>query len=727
MFHKPVNAFYAFCLLIFSCNSTEPDGWKEWRMVNGNTSSNKYTSLSQIDSTNVQQLQAAWTYRTGDADTSNRSQIQCNPIVVDGILYATSPALKLFALDAATGKEKWLFDPKDSAANKVSTPFGAALNRGVTYWQEDEDKRIFYAAGAWLFCVDAASGKLIASFGSNGAVNLREGLGRDVANYELSANSPGIIYKDLLIIGARLSEGLPAAPGHIRAFDVRTGKQRWMFHTIPHPGEPGYETWEDPEAYKFIGGVNCWAGFSLDQQRGIVYAPLGSASFDFYGGNRKGANLYANCLLALDAATGKHIWHFQTIHHDLWDRDLPTPPTLVTVTRNGKKVDAVAQPTKAGYIYVLDRETGTPLFPVEEMPVPVDSDLAGEKPWPTQPVPALPEPFARQAFKEFTVDDLNDLVPDSSYQDIKKRFLSYRTGNMYNPPSKQGTLIFPGFDGAAEWGGPAVDPETGIMYVNSNEMPWILTMVDIDHTSSAGETYPEAGRQLYQQNCMSCHGTDRKGSGNFPSIRDAKKKYTGQQFALLLSTGRRMMPSFKQLPPEEVKALTAFVLEDKSLQNKKTTARPSAAIDSNISLPYNSTGYHKFLTKEGYPAVKPPWGTLNAVDLNSGRLLWKSVLGEFPELVQKGIPPTGTENYGGPVVTKSGMLFIAATRDSKFRVFNKASGKLLWETQLPYPGFASPAVYEADGRQFIVIACGGGKLGTKSGDTYMAFALPEAK
>ncbi len=331
-------------------------------------------SLTQIDSTNVQQLHVAWTYRTGDADTANHSQIQCNPIMVNGVLYATSPVLKLFALDAASGKEKWVFNPKDSTQNKANTPFSGALNRGVTYWQEGDDKRIFYAAGAYLFCINAVTGKMISSFGANGVVNLREGLGRDVSNYELSANSPGIIYKDLLIIGARLSEGLPAAPGHIRAFDVRTGKQRWMFHTIPQPGEPGYESWEDPEAYKFIGGVNCWAGFSVDQERGIIYAPLGSAAFDFYGGNRKGANLYANCLLALDAATGKHIWHFQTIHHDVWDRDLPTPPALVTVTRNGKKIDAVAQPTKSGYTYVLDRETGTSLYPVTEMPVPTDSE-----------------------------------------------------------------------------------------------------------------------------------------------------------------------------------------------------------------------------------------------------------------------------------------------------------------------------------------------------------------
>ncbi|MGN6435932.1 MAG: outer membrane protein assembly factor BamB family protein [Agriterribacter sp.] len=713
------------CFLLFACTTKQPNEYNEWRMVNGNSSANKFSALTQIDSSNVQQLKVAWTYRTGDADTGNRSQIQCNPIMVDGVLYATSPGLKLFALNAETGKEKWVFNPKDTTHNKTPTPFSAALNRGVTYWTDGTDKRILYTAGAYLFCVNAADGKLVPSFGEQGVVNLREGLGRDVAQYELSANSPGIIYKDLLIVGARLSEGLPAAPGHIRAFDVRTGKQRWMFHTIPQPGEPGYESWDDPNAYRYIGGINCWAGFSLDQQRGIVYAPLGSASFDFYGGNRKGANLYANCLLALDAATGKHIWHYQTIHHDLWDRDLPTPPALVTVTHNGKKIDAVAQPTKAGYTYVLDRQTGVPLFPVKEVPVPTDSDLEGEQPWPTQPVPLLPEPFARQAFKDFTVDDLNTLVPDTSYRDIKARFLSYRTGNMFNPPSKAGTIIFPGFDGAAEWGGPAVDPQTGIMYVNANEMPWVLTMVDIEHSNllAEGDTYAQAGKQLYQQNCMSCHGTDRKGSGNFPSIINVKRKYNQQQFAQLLSTGRRMMPSFKQLSNEQVKALAAFVLEDKTLQHKKLTVTP-AAVDSNILLPYNSTGYHKFLTKEGYPAVKPPWGTLNAVDLNSGKLLWKSVLGEFPELTQKGIPPTGTENYGGPVVTQSGLIFIAAARDSKFRVFSKHTGKLLWETALPFPGFASPAVYEANGKQFVVIACGGGKLGTKSGDAYVAFALP---
>ncbi|PWT99463.1 MAG: pyrrolo-quinoline quinone [Bacteroidetes bacterium] len=707
-------------LFIFTaCKLNEKKSAAEWQVFGGSKENTHYSALTEIDTSNIQNLKVAWEYHTGDADTANHSQMQCNPIIVDGIMYVTSPQLKLVALDAGTGAAKWVFNPFDSSDGKPHINFVINNNRGVTYWTDGSEKRIFYTAGSYLFSVDANTGKPASAFGVNGKIDLHEGLGLDVKDLMVTATSPGIIYKDLYIIGSRVSEGSDAAPGHIRAYDVRTGKEKWIFHTIPYPGEFGYDTWEDSIAYKNIGGANCWSGFSMDEKRGIVFASTGSASFDFYGGKRKGAGLFADCMLAIDAATGKRIWHFQEVHHDVWDRDLPTPPALVTIERDGKKIDAVAQPTKSGFVFVLDRETGKSLFPINETPVPSESTIPGEKLWPTQPVPTLPKPFARQLLTE---NDLNNLVPDSSYRDIKKKFEGYKSSTMFNPPSREGTIIFPGFDGGAEWGGPSYDPSTGILYVNANEMAWVLTIIDAPKSESKKENFGTAGRRIYLQNCVACHGPERKGSGNYPSLIGVDKKYTLLQVIDLLKSGRRMMPSFQQLSDDEKKAVASFVLNDKKIVSQKFEP-PVKAIDSFRTLPYTTTGYNKFLTKEGYPAVKPPWGTLNAINLNTGAYAWKITLGEYPEFLAKGIQ-TGTENYGGSVVTKGGILFIAATRDGKFRAFNKRNGKLLWETNLPHPGFATPATYKVNGKQYIVVACGGGKLGTGSGDSYVAFALP---
>ena len=713
----PVLTIGLFTLI--SCKLNEKKTPTEWRVFGGSKENTHYSTLSQIDTSNISNLKIAWEYHTRDADTANHSQMQCNPIVVDGILYATSPQLNLIALDAATGIAKWVFNPFDSSAGNPHINFVINNNRGVTYWTDGNEKRIFFTAGSFLFAIDANSGKPIEGFGSNGKIDLHDGLGQDVKDLHVSATSPGIIYKNLFILGSRVSEGSDAAPGHIRAYDVKTGKQKWIFHTIPYPGEFGYDTWEDSTAYKHIGGANCWSGFSMDEKRGILFASTGSASFDFYGGKRKGAGLFADCMLAIDAATGKRIWHFQEVHHDVWDRDLPTPPALVTIIRDGKQIDAIAQPTKSGFVFVLDRATGKSLYPINETPVPTASELTGEKLWPTQPIPSLPKPFARQLLTE---NDLNDLLPDSSFQDIKKKFAGYKSATMFNPPSREGTIIFPGYDGGAEWGGPSFDPSTGLLYVNANEMAWILTMVDEPGKKIEKESFERAGARLYLQNCVACHAPNRKGSGNYPTLIGVEKKYSIVQTVELIKTGRRMMPSFQRLTDDEKKAIAAYVLNDKKIGAQKFAA-PAKAIDTFRVLPYTSTGYNKFLSKEGYPAVKPPWGTLNAINLNTGEYAWKITLGAYPEFLSKGIV-TGTENYGGSVVTDGGVLFIAATRDGKFRAFNKRNGTLLWEKQLPHAGFATPATYEVNGKQFIVVACGGGKLGTESGDSYVAFALP---
>ena len=720
-------------IMIFSCDkffsSSEYSGWSAYA---GSKDGIRYSSNEQINTENVVRLRQVWSYSAGDKDTANRTQNQCNPIMIKGILYGTTPQVKLFALNAATGKLQWLFDPasEDTTARNNPAAF-FKVNRGVVYWEDPKanDQRILYSIGSKICALGIADGKLIRTFGKNGYLDLTENLDRDQGTYNpyISNTTPGIIYKDLLIIGMRVSEAADAAPGHIRAYDVRTGERKWIFHTIPYPGETGYETWPDKDAWRKFGAVNNWAGMALDEKRGIVYVPTGSVGGDFYGGMRKGQNLFGNSLLALDAATGKYIWHYQVVHHDLWDRDLAANPNLVTINHNGKKIDAVAQITKHGYIFLFDRTNGQPVFPIEEKPFPA-SDLPGEEAWPTQPIPSLPEPFARQ---KFGPEDVTDRTAEV-HQEMTEKYKLVKYKDMFTPPSKEGSWIFPGFDGGGEWGGAAVDPVSGILYINSSELPWALTMVDVmrgDKNSLKG-----IGQTVYGKYCIACHGSELKGNGSsFPSLVDIDKKYNKDQVSKIIGTGRNMMPSFQQISENDKKALLAFIMKvpEKTIILKERTG--IAPTPDNVQqkksvlddIPYTMTGYNRFLDKDGYPGIKPPWGTLNAVDLNTGKLLWKVPLGEYPELTRQGIPVTGTEGYGGPLVTQGGLVFIAASKDAKMHAFDKKTGKLLWQAPLPVPGYATPATYVIDGKQYVVIACGGGKIGSKSGDQYIAFALPD--
>ncbi len=697
---------FLLSFILAACHSDNIQEY-DWSTYQGGKEVNQYAPLQQINKSNVHQLQVAWTYQTGDADTEkNRTQIQCNPIIIDGVLYGSSARLKFFALNAATGEPLWTFDPFEEEGYNA---FGMGVNRGVAYWTNGIEKRLFFTASSFLYALDANTGKLIPSFGKAGKVDLREGLDRDVDGLFIVSNTPGIVYKDKLILGSRVSEAEGAVPGHIRAYNVKTGDRAWIFHTIPHPGEEGYETWS-PNAWQLSGGANVWAGFSLDEKRGIVYAPTGSASFDFYGGDRLGDNLFANTLLALNANTGERLWHFQTVHHDLWDRDLPAPPNLVTIQHDGKNIDAVAQITKSAFIFLFDRETGKPLFPIEERPVP-PSDLQGETAALTQPIPLKPAPFARTYVGE---EDLTRRTPEA-YAFVKAKWEKLRNGPYFVPPSEQGSIIFPGFDGGGEWGGAAFDPESGNLIVNASEMPWVVQM--LPHENIAGNQ----GRILYNNYCLSCHGKNLEGSaafGGVPSLVGLKEKLTRPEVIKVMQQGKGTMPSFGHLTEEKVNDIAAFLLEEEEtkepLGNKK-----------NWTYPYFFGGYSKFLDHEGYPAITPPWGTLNAVNLNTGELSWKVTLGEYPELVAQGLPPTGSESYGGPVVTSGGLVFMAGTLDEKFRVFDKDNGTLLWETKLPAAGFATPATYMVNGKQYVVVACGGGKLKQKSGDTYVAFALPQ--
>lgn len=690
----------------------------DWKIQGGSGDNIKYSGLRQVDTSNVNQLKIAWVYNSEKGDKSKFGPMECNPIIVDNTLFGVSPRLKLFAIDAATGKEKWQFDPADSTDNKRWARNSVNMNRGVAYWADGDDKRIIYTVGPIAFAVNAETGNLIPGFGVEGGVDLRKGLGRDEKTVSISPTSPVMIYKDLFITSGLVSD---ATPGHIRGFDVRTGKQKWIFHTVPYPGEPGYTSWVDKLAYKRMGSTNAWSGFTLDNKRGIVFAGIGSPTNDFWGGDRLGNGLFGNCIVALEAATGKLKWHFQTVHHDVWDMDISSPPVLVTIPKNGNHIDVVVQTTKTGFVFVFDRVTGKSLFPIKEKPVPVNGAALGEKLSPTQPFPVLPKPFVRQIMTE---KDLNTLVSDSSYQDIRKRFRSYRSEGVYTPPTVKGTIILPGYDGGGEWGGPAVDPETNILYVNANEMAWVLNLVKQESGTKKSLTNLEAGALLYNKNCMVCHGQERLGSGDNPSLIGVEKKYKLAQFSELLTTGRRMMPGFAHLSKTDKQAIGAFVLNLKSEQEKPYTGT-TIKNEHKAKPSYGSTGYNKFLTKEGYPALSPPWGTISAIDLNTGEYHWQVPFGEFEELKKKGIPATGRENYGGPVVTAGGLIFIGASADGKFRALSKKTGKILWETDLPAPGVATPAVYEVNGKQFIVIACGGSKWGGKSSDAYVAFALDD--
>ena len=687
-----------------------------WSAYLGDKASTHYSTLRQITPRNVGKLEVAWSYRAGGADPNNRSQIQCNPLVIDGVLYGTSPDLQAFALDAASGRELWRFNP---ASIKGITKAG--VNRGLVFCSDGKDRRILYANDRYLHALDAATGNRVPGFGMEGSIDLKADLGRDVSGLSLQANTPGVVFGNLVIMGMRLGEGpAPAAPGHIRAYDVRSGKLVWRFNTIPLPGEVGYETWP-PNAYTYIGGANVWAGFALDEKRGIVFCPTGSAAFDFWGGNRIGQNLFANCLISLDAKTGKRLWHQQLVRHDLWDRDLPAPPNLITVTHGGKKVDAVAQVTKSGHVFLFNRETGDPLFPIREVPVP-PSDLQGESAWANQPLPTKPAPFARQVF---TYDEITDISPES-HRHVLERFAKLRAHTPFLPPSREGSIILPGFDGGAEWGGAAVDPD-GVLYVNANEMAWVLTMVE---TKRQGAEPLATGEAIYNQICAACHGIDRLGNKaqNVPSLLGVEQRLKPADVLALLKTGKGVMPSFGFLTERQHQLVVDHLLgtgTSSPASNDPGRKEEPGGADVLGNIPYTMTGYHRWLDTNGYPALKPPWGTLNAIDLNTGEYRWRVTLGEWPELTAKGIPPTGTENYGGPVVTAAGVIFIAASRDEHIRAFDRKTGKELWKAKLPAAGYATPATYSINGRQYVVIACGGGKIGTKSGDTYVAFALPK--
>ena len=682
---------------------------QDWPVYGGTSENNHFSPLKQINRTNVKRLAVAWTF-----DTDEPGGLQSSPIVVEGVLYGLTPSQKVFAVDAATGKLLWKFD---------SGIKGTQPDRGLAYWSDGagrgrgEDRRILVAVMNFVYALDAATGKPISSFGKDGRIDLREDLGRDPAAQSIYMTSPAVIYKDLMIVGGREAETLPASPGDVRAYEVRSGKLRWSFHTIPHPGEFGYDTWPK-EAWKTSGAANNWSGMTVDPRRGIVYVPTGSAAFDFYGADRVGDDLFANCLIALNAATGARIWHFQGVKHDLWDRDFPAPPVLLTVEHDGRKVDAVAETTKQGFVFLFERANGKPLFPIACRNYP-SSDVPGERAAQQQCLPAKPAAFSRQLLTE----DLLSQRTTGAHQWALDRFRNFRSDGQFVPFGVgKDTVIFPGFDGGAEWGGAAADPETGILYVNANDVAWTGALAE----NTASENQENTPKALYMSQCAVCHGETMAGSPPaIPPLSGVGERMSASAVTATIKNGKGRMPGFSNLADDQISGLLSYLMTGVARETVGKEVVSSETVPSAIK--YHFTGYHKFLDPEGYPAVAPPWGTLNAINLNTGEYVWKIPLGEYPELAATGQKNTGTENYGGPTVTAGGLLFIGATNfDKKFRAFDKTTGELLWETTLPFAGNATPATYEVNGRQFVVIGAGGGKdPKSKSGGVYVAFALTQ--
>ncbi|OYU69967.1 MAG: hypothetical protein CFE28_08120 [Alphaproteobacteria bacterium PA2] len=685
---------------------------RDW-IYNGSPAGDHYSPLTQVTPANVSRLQPAWRF---DFEAGGS---QSQPMVIGGVLYGPTPTGKLVALDAATGAVKWTFNPGFSSSQPI---------RGLLSHGSGESLRLLYSVGEYLYAVDAATGKPIPAFGTGGRIDLRANLRGPAEENGFFMTSPGSVWRDLYIVNGRVSESTPASPGDVRAFDVHTGKLRWTFHTVPHPGEPGAETWPK-EAYKTQGGANAWAGSVLDAKRGIVFVATGSAADDFFGGERPGSNRFANALIAINASTGKRLWDFQSVHHDIWDMDFAAPPVLLTVMHRGKAVDAVAATNKLSYLYLFERTTGKSLFPIKEIPVPA-STVPGEQAWPTQPVPTTPKPLS---WTRVTENDLSDRSPAAKVWARDSYAAMNGAGKQFTPMTiGKETLILAGFIGGVEWGGMAADRK-GVVYANATRMPGVSSIVESKSLLTSG-----VGEGAYRTQCAGCHGMQMKGSPPmFPALTDLKSHATAAEVTEVIRNGRGRMPAFANLPPATIANLTAYLMTGADLPGAD---RPAISLQGRFApsvTRYTSTGNRQWLDPEGYPGTKPPWGTLNAVDMNTGKYLWTVPFGITGSMG----PEFGGANTGGGVVTGSGLLFIGATTDRKLHAYDTRTGKLLWETTLTAPAQATPAVYMAGGRQYVVIAASarrapGGRApqgqdnsqaistGAAQGG-YVAFALPK--
>ena len=602
---------------------------QEWTSYAGDPGGTKYSVLKQINRDNVTRLRPAWIFHTRDVSDGTiwptRSSFEATPLLVGNVMYVTTPFSRVIALDPDTGRNLWSFDPRLDRTESANL----FINRGAAYWSSGKKHRVLLGTlDGRLFSLVAETGKPDDSFGNGGWVDLNQGVTDGFPKQHVAMTSPPVIYQNLVICGTLVQDGEPRGPaGDVRAYDANSGKLVWTFHTVPRAGEFGNDTWA-PGSWEKRGGANAWPPLSVDIERGILFLPLTSPSTDFYGGDRKGAGLFGDCLVAINAATGKRLWYFQTVHHNLWDYDIPAQPTLVQVRKNGKLIDAVAQVTKTGYTFVFNRVTGEPIYPIEEIPVPA-SEIPGEMSWPTHPRPVKPPPYTRQ---QMTPDELTNVTPES-HNYCAKLTEGAAFGQIFTPLGLQPTVIFPGTNGGANWGGASYDPETHTLFVNSMDVGMLYHMVK----------RPEGSQIPYRQ----------VGSGS-PNSR--------------------------------------------------------------------------FWDPDLLPCQRPPWGFLTAIDLDNGTFRWRSVLGVVDALIQRGLPPTGAPNIGGSLVTAGGLVFIGATNDSRFRAFDKDTGKELWTTIIPASAHATPMTFRSrtTGRQFIVIAAGGGNKYNKTySDSLIAFALPD--
>jgi quinoprotein glucose dehydrogenase len=721
-------AFLAITLLA-GCARTQPgslgleEKFTRWARYEGDPGANHFSALDQINKSNVKQLQVAWTYTKGGTGY--------NPVIADSMVYVLGTGGAITALHAATGREIW------TAPNGASS----GRNRSIIYWESADrsDRRIIVPRNNILTEINAVTGKQIMDFGTNGQIDVREGIGREGIN--ANPSSPGVTFENLVILGSGTGEAYGSGPGDIRAFDVRTGKLAWIFHTIPHPGEFGYDTWKDPEAWKREGGVNVWGGMSVDDKRGIVYLPLGSATYDFYGADRLGNTLFANSLVALDARTGKRLWHFQTVHHDLWDYDLTATPTLLTVKHNGKMVDAVAQAAKTGFLFVFDRVTGEPLWPIEERAVP-KSDMPGEVASPTQPFPTWPKAFAVQ---KFTVEDMNPYIIDPAERDsLTKIVRESNNQGLFTPPSTRPTMQMPGNTGGANWGSTGADPRDGSFFVVTKNLPTVLKLERIvPGVFGTGTSQVDRGQFVYQQNCQACHQATRAGQPPLiPSLVGITDRMTPEQIMTVVHDGRANMPAFRDLSNQEVTGIITYLTNPQLATPASAlgVGAPAAGAQVEDGGPLRfQTGYGYFSASGGMWGQKPPYMTMTKYDLNTGDIRWQVPIGEIESLTARGITaPTGAaELRGGPAVTAGGLVFMMTGK--KLRAYDKDNGQELWSADLPATGDGIPAVYRWGGREYVIVgtsgprpagaaAGGGGGGGAGRGaappGVFVAYALP---
>jgi len=720
--------------------TTRLNNFTDWGIYRGDKEGTQYSTLDQITTENVHKLEEVWSH---DTRGPIRPGMESNPIVVDGMMYFADSKLNLVALDPTTGEEKWIFDPSENHPRGDSLAGG--IMKGEIYWEDENgnNERIFHITNDLVWAVDPNDGSVIESFGQGGFIDLKENHVWDEENLEgkITNTSPGVTYKDHLILDSNVWEGRTAPPGNIRSFNTITGEHEWTFHTVPKPGQFGYETteWEENMNY---GGANSWGGFTVDEERGWVFAATGSFTGGIHGGGgaRPGKNLFANSTLAINAETGELQWHYQITHHDIWDYDIAPPPLLATITQDGEKRDVVVQTGKQGLVFVFDRDTGEPIHPIVEKPIPTEA-APGERAYPTQPWPLKPDPLVRTSFQR---SDLTDITPESHEAALKK-FRKLKSGPMYTPPSIEGTIVQPGIHGGNEWGGPGYDPETNTAYINVNDFPFVLTLDPMQPDQFENMTALQRGKTTYDSRCAVCHGADRQG-GTGPSLADLS--LSTDSIRSVITNGRAAMPAFPTLSDSEIDDLVSFLdsevgeaseVDDAAFKNyadndSLTWSGGEGDLAWSTSTPQYVAQLKYFTDHMGYHGIKPPWGKLIAVNVAEGRIKWSVPLGEYPKLADSlGIKNTGAENFGGMAVTKGGVIFIAATEDNMFRAFDKSNGDLLWEYEMEAPGFSSPSVYKIDGRQYVVIVAGGGGGRYRSpvtkgiGKTVHAFALPDSE